>query len=649
MADPQKRGNLGCVLLAISSAVLLAGFVSTRREWSRDTETAGRLPRPNRAVNFSSIRHDARAAGPSSTVTFAAQNTLSASPTPAIPEVDPDNTPERRQRFFETCLAASQLELCRPGAANKPLVILPRDEWRNHLSAILDVLAAPHVSTQTGGLVNRWNGSVHGCPLSMGMGCFEGPWIENHVISMNLAGPDGRIAWAAGGRHEPTLDRLEGIYYPVVPLFAQWTDNHVGDDRTFTHMNKDLFRLAGTDGSPLRRNVLYMAVSQHDRGDIACGLKCDEYAQVITVAAGGWGNVAVPLIKDAHDHTRAVLGDGWQARQRSYVMSFVGTPHFGRDEMISAFKQSMPTGEPPFFFNQEGFHDWLTGLNNTIFALAPRGYGRSSFRQSEILQTGSVPVVLSDDYLWLAYSNFADLVEPGSLKRYYGVATDAEANALHGELGGYVNAPSPSEVDSGGHRYSPLSDAELSEFRASPDARTRSGPVPYSVPRERIEKDILNHGGTWGPGGVGFAVTYRDIPSFVCVACEFVKPGSAERWRHVRTVPLWRYGQGEHQLCPCSSDAWRATVESISTGGRLVLPPDSLVAEMERRVQNVSPEYFTYESAVRQIQGFFRNPFISPLRCAGKTDNYGVPADNEGGPIKRLLALTTSYIYERYL
>jgi hypothetical protein len=39
------------------------------------------------------------------------------------------------------------------------------------------------------------------------------------------------------------------------------------------------------------------------------------------------------------------------------------------------------------------------------FALAPRGYGRSSFRFFEILQLGTIPVYVWDDKEWLPYKD----------------------------------------------------------------------------------------------------------------------------------------------------------------------------------------------------------------------------------------------------
>jgi hypothetical protein len=45
---------------------------------------------------------------------------------------------------------------------------------------------------------------------------------------------------------------------------------------------------------------------------------------------------------------------------------------------------------------------------NSKFALAPRGYGRSSFRFFEIFKLGAIPVYIWDDNEWLPYKDIID-------------------------------------------------------------------------------------------------------------------------------------------------------------------------------------------------------------------------------------------------
>jgi hypothetical protein len=56
-------------------------------------------------------------------------------------------------------------------------------------------------------------------------------------------------------------------------------------------------------------------------------------------------------------------------------------------------------------------NDALTFIEKTLrsrFCLAPRGYGRSSFRFFEAMQLDTVPVYIWDDIEWLPYQDILD-------------------------------------------------------------------------------------------------------------------------------------------------------------------------------------------------------------------------------------------------
>ena len=64
-------------------------------------------------------------------------------------------------------------------------------------------------------------------------------------------------------------------------------------------------------------------------------------------------------------------------------------------------------------------NDWLQFIHKSKFNLAPRGYGRTSYRLAEIIQVGRIPVYMYDDYPWLPYqgtnldfSNLMLLMQP---------------------------------------------------------------------------------------------------------------------------------------------------------------------------------------------------------------------------------------------
>ena len=76
--------------------------------------------------------------------------------------------------------------------------------------------------------------------------------------------------------------------------------------------------------------------------------------------------------------------------------------------------------------------------SSSKFGLAPRGYGKSSFRLYEILQLGSVPVYISDEHYlpWsdeLTWSDFSVVVRPEQISGLYGLLagiSEGEYNRL---------------------------------------------------------------------------------------------------------------------------------------------------------------------------------------------------------------------------
>ena len=48
-------------------------------------------------------------------------------------------------------------------------------------------------------------------------------------------------------------------------------------------------------------------------------------------------------------------------------------------------------------------NEWISLIQKTKFNLAPRGFGRTSYRLAEIIQIGRIPVYIYDDASWLPY------------------------------------------------------------------------------------------------------------------------------------------------------------------------------------------------------------------------------------------------------
>jgi hypothetical protein len=141
------------------------------------------------------------------------------------------------------------------------------------------------------------------------------------------------------------------------------------------------------------------------------------------LGAGGTGDVPLPLV--CHPHPRHECFRGITA-------SFVGTVTCGgplyhdrkpirssnnpkgigtriRQKMMQVF----PQWDPAFWLEERvgwGYADiriFRDAMYHSRYALAPRGYGKTSFRLYEAMQLGCVPVYIYDDP-WLPYADKLD-------------------------------------------------------------------------------------------------------------------------------------------------------------------------------------------------------------------------------------------------
>ena len=463
--------------------------------------------------------------------------------------------PVTRQLHWWECLASSLDPACVPEPAARDTV-LTLSEWKAHTLEML-------------GRTRRFRGQppfVYFNP-KYNSSKYEGPWVENEFIRSFL-----------------DTGKME-LFYPLVPLFVQWTDVLLGDAARASELQTELLTL--------RSDVLYVTVTQMDRVPAASQLGCAAMRNVLAFSASGWGSVPIPLIKGfkkPHNHHYwPPSTDPVKYHRRKFVMAFIGEEKLhGHDAYRKALKSATFPLESSMIYN----HDmWQWMVHGVIFVVSQRGYDRAAYRTVETLQYGRIVVLLYNDgdMPWTPYQHVADFVAPSEQSSSSVISAPAS-----GERYGAVL------LNASAHAASSSSDSEPS---IDPSLWTR----------------VLNDGGLWGPGGVGFAVSYGQLESFTCVACEFIKPGSAAVWRHVRTLPLHMYGKGADQECPCSSAAaWRAAAALLpgpSTLMNMSLPEDSLVYEMERRVLGVTGQYFTYDAVMAQIEAYVVSPAGAALKC----------------------------------
>jgi hypothetical protein len=100
--------------------------------------------------------------------------------------------------------------------------------------------------------------------------------------------------------------------------------------------------------------------------------------------------------------------------EKNMLCSFVGTlTHYVRHHIVNRLQNNKNFHlfiKHSWSANVEENHQ-INFIENTIhskFALAPRGYGRSSFRFFEIFKLGTIPIYVWDDIEWLPYKDVID-------------------------------------------------------------------------------------------------------------------------------------------------------------------------------------------------------------------------------------------------
>ena len=151
----------------------------------------------------------------------------------------------------------------------------------------------------------------------------------------------------------------------------------------------------------------YFIVVQHDNGP---ALKLPEN----TILYGAcFGDIPLPLIYEDNNKSLEKM-DKKGYYEKEIFCSFVGSDtHQVRVTMMDVLSK-----RDLFVMNQKQYWSidvskekqdrYIKQTIESRFALAPRGYGRSSFRFFEIYKLGAIPVYIWDDIEWLPYKDVID-------------------------------------------------------------------------------------------------------------------------------------------------------------------------------------------------------------------------------------------------
>ena len=154
----------------------------------------------------------------------------------------------------------------------------------------------------------------------------------------------------------------------------------------------------------------YFTIAQYDDGPLL------DLPEDTIVYGACSGNVPLPLIYQDINNT-LINKPRKNFMEKKILCSFVGSKSAGnkakplvRYEMHNKLRNnknfllSFTNGWTPIV-NSQKQHNFIETTLNSKFALAPRGYGRSSFRFFEIFQLGSIPVYLWNDEEWLPFKD----------------------------------------------------------------------------------------------------------------------------------------------------------------------------------------------------------------------------------------------------
>lgn len=156
----------------------------------------------------------------------------------------------------------------------------------------------------------------------------------------------------------------------------------------------------------------YFTIVQHDDGPL---LKLPNN----TIVYGACnGDIPIPLIYEDNNNTLE-LKQKKMFNEKNILCSFIGNitsnhilPNVRKEifnllSINESFKLINSGGWSPIV-NQNLQEIFINTTIDSKFALAPRGYGRSSFRFFECFQLGTIPIYIWNDVNWLPFQNQID-------------------------------------------------------------------------------------------------------------------------------------------------------------------------------------------------------------------------------------------------
>jgi hypothetical protein len=183
-----------------------------------------------------------------------------------------------------------------------------------------------------------------------------------------------------------------------IPIFWTNIQTHPG----FSTQKKNYELLLSSIMANMPPNTKYYTIVQHDDGPL---LKMNGDVLIFGACTG---HIPLPLIYE--DTTNTLINTN--RRTKKYLASFIGTN-------THKLRKALCNNPNPdiFIATQDTWSSEVPQSLSTLFiektleskfCLAPRGYGRSSFRFFEAMLLDTIPVYFWDDVEWLPYKDILD-------------------------------------------------------------------------------------------------------------------------------------------------------------------------------------------------------------------------------------------------
>jgi len=156
----------------------------------------------------------------------------------------------------------------------------------------------------------------------------------------------------------------------------------------------------------------YFTIVQYDDGPL---LKLPENTIVYGACSG---NIPIPLVYQDINNTLTNIPKKIFS-EKQILCSFVGniTSNHVQPNVREIMKNKLSSNSQFIFYDSGGWtpsvgidlqKKFVNLTRESKFALAPRGYGRGSFRFFECFQLGTIPIYLWNDIEWLPFKNIID-------------------------------------------------------------------------------------------------------------------------------------------------------------------------------------------------------------------------------------------------